>query len=571
MQRRIVTLICIASLVLGSAATVSQADPGGSSTAEESAASATPFPQSPEATLQQPPEANPSSSTTAPDAPVSLPEATQPVEPDPSLLTSRPEPSQGSMQGTVSETDLAGEVTPETDAAASDEEVPSARSAPLPSMSMHPTVRLDNAVQIGNGWTPDGIIFPGDWDGNGHQDLMRRTDSGDLLFYAATSSGSLNNPVKIGNGWNKAVDVLGGVDWNGDNHMDLVARNPDGALILYTGNSTGAITSTRQIGNGWQSFTQLTPMARSRNGQPALLAEQPDGTTKLYPTNGSASFLAPVTIATNHDRLTVTTGVGDWDANNYTDITAIDTDGNLRYLAVGTNATTLTHYKLGNGWNNMTALSTDQYNTTNAGLIALRNDGKLFRYPVTTVQKFSASTRSVTTSELGATWHSGCPVGASGLTAVAMTHWTPSGGIAQGTIIVDSDLANQTISTFRAAYNKKFPIAKMRPGATYGGDDVAMMADDNTSAFNCRQVVGNPYRVSPHSYGYAFDINPYKNPYYAAGRWYPTSRYATGRSASIPGMHMSTTVFPVEFKRRGGHWGACYSDYHHFELTRPRC
>ena len=190
---------------------------------------------------------------------------------------------------------------------------------------------------------------------------------------------------------------------------------------------------------------------------------------------------------------------------------------------------------------------------------------------VTLVAGMDPETRSVTASELGASWRSSCPVGPGQLTALSMNHWTPAGSIARGTIIIRSDLASPTIAIFQAAYTRQFPMAKMLPAAAYVGNDVNMMADDNTSAFNCRQVVGNPYRLSPHSYGNSFDINPRKNPYYAAGRWYPSSQYATGRSASIPGMHMSTTVFPVEFKSRGGHWGNCYSDFHHFELERVRC
>lgn len=447
----------------------------------------------------------------------------------------------------------------------------SARSAPLPPISAHPTVKLGSAVQIGHGWNPEGIIFPGDWDGNGHQDLMLRNAAGDLLFYAAINTVYFNQPRKIGHGWNGAVDIKGGVDWTGDGHMDIVARFADGDLFLYTGNSSGGFTSTRKIGHGWQAFTQLTPLARSKNGQPALLAEKPDGTTLLYPTRGSAVFLASEVIATNHDQLTVTTGVGDWDANSSTDIAAVDNSGDLRYLAVGNNATTLTHYRIGTSWKKMTAISSAQYDNANPNLLALRDDGKLFRYSVTTVPSFRATTWPVTTADLGASWHSGCPVGASKLAAVSVSHWSPSGGVLQGTIIVRSDLVSQTIATFRSAFDRRFPITKMRPAAAYGGNDVNMMADDNTSGFNCRQVVGNPYRVSPHSYGYAWDINPYKNPYYAAGKWYPSSRYASGRSASIPGMHMSNTVFPVEVKRRGGHWGFCYSDYHHFELNRPRC
>ena len=60
----------------------------------------------------------------------------------------------------------------------------------------------------------------------------------------------------------------------------------------------------------------------------------------------------------------------------------------------------------------------------------------------------------------------------------------------------------------------------MRPSdAFYAGgrrtptqSDLAAMRADNTSAFNCRPVTGNPYRVSQHSYGNAIDINTVREP-----------------------------------------------------------
>ncbi|MDO5067936.1 MAG: M15 family metallopeptidase [Propionibacteriaceae bacterium] len=174
--------------------------------------------------------------------------------------------------------------------------------------------------------------------------------------------------------------------------------------------------------------------------------------------------------------------------------------------------------------------------------------------------------------EVGAAWRPGCPVAPGQLSKIDMNYWTPQGTIARGSIMVRSDLTQRTIAIFQAAFDARFPITKMRLPSEYpGAKDELMMADDNTSGFNCRTVVGNPYRMSPHSYGYAIDINTVKNPYYAAGRWYPSSQYSTGRSAAIPGMHTSGTVFPQQFRAHGGHWGNCYRDYHHFELTTKRC
>src|SRR5690606_8291982 len=60
-----------------------------------------------------------------------------------------------------------------------------------------------------------------------------------------------------------------------------------------------------------------------------------------------------------------------------------------------------------------------------------------------------------------------------------------------------------------------FPVARMRPMHHYGGDDARSMADDNSSAFNCRCKVGGG-GLSLHGLGRALDLNPVENPYETA-------------------------------------------------------
>lgn len=87
-----------------------------------------------------------------------------------------------------------------------------------------------------------------------------------------------------------------------------------------------------------------------------------------------------------------------------------------------------------------------------------------------------------------------------------------------------------------------FPFAKIRPTAVYGGTDIKAMFHDNTSAFNCRHVTGDPPSLSPHSYGTAIDINTVRDPYMdSSGRWYPRTKGASYRDRSHirPGMLFS--------------------------------
>ena len=96
------------------------------------------------------------------------------------------------------------------------------------------------------------------------------------------------------------------------------------------------------------------------------------------------------------------------------------------------------------------------------------------------------------------------------------------------------------------------------------------MAADNTSAFNCRSVTGNPYRLSQHAYGIAIDINTVRNPYVTASRVYPSfAREYLDRSHARPGMLYYDGVVARTFRSFGWLWGArwAHPDYQHFSIN----
>jgi len=120
---------------------------------------------------------------------------------------------------------------------------------------------------------------------------------------------------------------------------------------------------------------------------------------------------------------------------------------------------------------------------------------------------------------------------------------------------------------FRRAHTAKFPIRQMRPVDIWQGNDVRAMEADNTSAFNCRKVTGNPYRLSQHSYGNAIDINTRENPYVTASRVYPSgSRTYLNRRNVRKGMIVSSGPIARGMRAEGWPWGARWSrpDYQHF-------
>jgi hypothetical protein len=165
-------------------------------------------------------------------------------------------------------------------------------------------------------------------------------------------------------------------------------------------------------------------------------------------------------------------------------------------------------------------------------------------------------------------WRKGCPVPISDLAYLRLAHYGPDGAVHEGELVVHKSLAAEVLEIFKALFDQRFPIAKMRLIDEYQGDDDKSVADDNTSAFNCRDVAGRPGALSKHSYGRAIDINPVENPMVLGGKISPPSgaKYLD-RKKKIPGLLRQGDPAVREFTRRGWTWGGAWKDlkdYQHF-------
>ena len=139
-----------------------------------------------------------------------------------------------------------------------------------------------------------------------------------------------------------------------------------------------------------------------------------------------------------------------------------------------------------------------------------------------------------------------------------------------GDIVLRTSAADDMQRVFSKAFKARFPIRKMLLVDVYKGSDITSMAADNTSAFNCRKVTGNPYRLSQHSYGHAIDINTVENPYVTASRVYPAgSETYLNRRNVRKGMIVSSGVLAKAMRTEGWPWGARWShpDYQHFSAN----
>ena len=185
---------------------------------------------------------------------------------------------------------------------------------------------------------------------------------------------------------------------------------------------------------------------------------------------------------------------------------------------------------------------------------------------------FSSSVANVSTAQLGATWHPGCPVAASQLRSVKMSYVGFDGATHVGTMVVNEAVVTSVIRVFRLLYLAGFPIKEMTPESAYHGNDNAAAAADDASGFNCRYAVApGPPKWSVHAYGEAIDVNDVQNPYIDGTTIIPPSGAAyRDRSDVRPGMAVSHGTLVEAFAAVGWYWGGRWTgspDYQHFSLT----
>lgn len=173
----------------------------------------------------------------------------------------------------------------------------------------------------------------------------------------------------------------------------------------------------------------------------------------------------------------------------------------------------------------------------------------------------------------GRSWHQGCPVGRSSLRLLRVNYWAYDGYRHRGEVVAHADAVDNMRAALVDMYERKLPIRSMYRVDRFGwsqrlqgADDYRSMAAGNTSAFNCRHVVGRPGVRSPHSYGRSLDINPWENPYRSSGGWVPNSWWVSRSHPRVAWRSRDHAVVSL-MARHGLRWTYGTSDAHHFDVA----
>jgi hypothetical protein len=118
--------------------------------------------------------------------------------------------------------------------------------------------RLKAGVKIRSAWGYNKIVGAGDLNGDGNGDLLARDSSGRLWRYDGTAAGQFKERVLVFSNWGGSYNAVVGVgDLNGDGKADLVARDTSGNVYCNRGDGKGSFAGRVKIATGWQGYKAL--------------------------------------------------------------------------------------------------------------------------------------------------------------------------------------------------------------------------------------------------------------------------------------------------------------------------
>lgn len=233
--------------------------------------------------------------------------------------------------------------------------------------------------------TPVPATSFGDFQGNGWSDLIaRQTSTGSLYLYVGNGAGA-GSATRIGTGWSSMSSITRMGDFDRDGHEDVIARDATGALWLYRGNGSGFATRLKIGSSGWNGMREITPVGDlDGDGYPDLLAVQTStGTMYLYPGRGAS--LAPRRIlGSGWNGMSELAGVGDFNRDGRRDLIARSTASGDLWLYRGTGTAVGSRILLGTAWNgrrDVTGIGDFDRDGFNDVLAVDTATGQLFRYP----------------------------------------------------------------------------------------------------------------------------------------------------------------------------------------------
>lgn len=159
----------------------------------------------------------------------------------------------------------------------------------------------DEPREVGWGWNVFDVVFsPGDFDGDGFNDILGRDATGDLYLYPG-DGGWLPRQV-VGTGWNFFNAIVGPGDFTGDGAVDMFAVDHGGTLHQYRTDGLGAWAESSVDGTGWQTLANPGGAGSfTHSGINGIYAVNPEGDLVHYSDQHYGGVYGPSVIGTGWD------------------------------------------------------------------------------------------------------------------------------------------------------------------------------------------------------------------------------------------------------------------------------
>ena len=169
----------------------------------------------------------------------------------------------------------------------------------------------------------DLLLGVGDWNGDGHGDVMTRSRrSGSMWFRAGLGRNRFAAPVLAARGWSRVGLVAAVGDVTGDGFPDLMGRYDGGDLRVYPGDGSTGFTSSFVAHSAVAADSQAGMGLADADGAPDTLLRRSDGTLWLWSGNGPGGLTAGRQVGSGAGRYDWFLGNGDADGDGRGDVLA---------------------------------------------------------------------------------------------------------------------------------------------------------------------------------------------------------------------------------------------------------
>jgi len=183
--------------------------------------------------------------------------------------------------------------------------------------------------KVGSGFAGYTHYLVGNWLGDGTDDLIVRTDSGDMLLFNFSNNAFSREGIKVANGLHSLDYMVG--NWTGTGTDDLIVRVGSGDLLLFPfQHGTFYVPGAGQkVGTGFGGYTHFLVGNWTGDGTADLVVRTRTGEMLLFPFRNNTFRVAGAATQVGHGINSVDYFVGDWTGDGTDDLIVRTYSGNL--------------------------------------------------------------------------------------------------------------------------------------------------------------------------------------------------------------------------------------------------